>query len=56
MTSHSADDDNDEKPVNTKAQFTLFDDLKKKVDLSQDAESSLNEYRAVRAVENPYQI
>ena len=47
-------DDIDVKPNG--ADFALFDDLKKKVDLGREAEGTLNRYQPIRATENPYEI
>ena len=47
-------DDIDVKPNG--ADFALFDNLKKKVDLSREAEGTLNRYQPIRATENPYEI
>jgi hypothetical protein len=38
------------------ADFSLFDDLKKKVDLSQESGGTLNRYQPIRATENPYDM
>lgn len=48
----SVDDDIDVKP--NSADFALFDDLKKKVDLG--LEANIAQYQPVRATENPYEI
>ena len=38
------------------ADFSLFDDLKKKVDLGREVNASLNQYQPVRTTENPYEM
>ena len=54
----AVDDDlsTDMKPVSTDTHFALFDDLKKKVDLSQESTAVLNEYQPLKVTENPYEI